>query len=70
MLEKAPEPSLVLNKQTMRYHVVISAGGTKVRVRFSNEWGTVPMKIGQPHCVLRPMAVRLSRSHSVDFLQG
>jgi len=46
MLEKAPEPSLVINKQTMRYHVVISAGGTKVRVRFSNEWGTVPMKFG------------------------
>lgn len=46
MLEKAPEPSLVVNKQTVRQHIVISAGGTKVRVRFSNEWGIAPMKIG------------------------
>lgn len=46
MLEKAPEPSLVVNKQTVRHRVVISAGGTKVRVRFSNEWGVAPIKIG------------------------
>jgi lysophospholipase L1-like esterase len=45
-LEKAPEPTLVANRQTIRQRVMMSAGGTRLRVRFSNEWGSAPMKVG------------------------
>jgi len=63
MLEKAPEPSLVVNKQTLRHRVVISAGGTKVRVRFSNEWGIAPIKFGAASLRVGPDGA----SHSLTF---
>jgi len=35
-----------LTNQTIRAYVPLSAGGTRVRVRFSNEYGTKPLIIG------------------------
>jgi lysophospholipase L1-like esterase len=35
--------------QTLRQIVRISAGGSKVRVRFSNEYGATPLEIGAAH---------------------
>jgi hypothetical protein len=35
-----------LSNQTVRAYVPLSAGGSRVRVRFSNEYGTKPLTIG------------------------
>src|SRR5215218_6208423 len=42
----APLPSTVFDRQTLRQIVHTSVGGRSVRVRFSNEFGTEPLRIG------------------------
>jgi len=44
-----------INYQTLRQFVRLSAGGTQVRVRFSNETGLFPLLIGAAH-VAKPAA--------------
>ncbi|MEU5959030.1 SGNH/GDSL hydrolase family protein [Streptomyces sp. NPDC047525] len=41
--------STVYEKQTLRQRVHLSAAGTSVRVRFTNEFGTTPLAIGEAH---------------------
>ncbi len=38
--------------QTLREVVRLSAGGTRVRIRFTNEYGTTPLHIGAAHVAL------------------
>jgi lysophospholipase L1-like esterase len=45
--------AITFNNQTLRMIVRISLGGKKVRVRFSNAYGTVPLVIGAAHIALR-----------------
>jgi lysophospholipase L1-like esterase len=45
-----PTPSFA--NQTIRQVVRISAGGSRVRVRFTNEFGTKPLAIGAAHIAL------------------
>jgi lysophospholipase L1-like esterase len=45
--------SITFNNQTLRMIVHTSIGGKKVRVRFSNAYGTVPLVIGAAHIALR-----------------
>ena len=44
-----PDPNQPLNKiddQTVRERVRLSLGGTQIRIRFSNEYGSSPLRIG------------------------
>jgi lysophospholipase L1-like esterase len=45
--------AITFNNQTLRMIVHTSIGGKKVRVRFSNAYGTVPLDIGAAHIALR-----------------
>ncbi len=49
----APPPPLSLNNQTLREIVHVSIGGSRVRVVFSNEFGTAPLTIGAASVALR-----------------
>jgi lysophospholipase L1-like esterase len=44
---------ITFNNQTLRMIVRVSVGGRKVRVRFSNAYGTQPLLIGAAHIALR-----------------
>ena len=44
------------NNQTIRQIVRVSAGGTRVRVRFTNEYGTKALRIGAAHIALADAA--------------
>ncbi|HVZ24320.1 MAG TPA: SGNH/GDSL hydrolase family protein [Vicinamibacterales bacterium] len=48
-------PPLVIDNQTLRQVVHTTIGGTRVRVVFSNEFGTTPVEIGTAHVALRAM---------------
>jgi hypothetical protein len=45
--------AITFNNQTLRMIVHTSIGGKKVRVRFSNAYGTVPLVIDAAHIALR-----------------
>jgi lysophospholipase L1-like esterase len=45
--------AITFNNQTLRMIVRVSVGGRRVRVRFSNAYGTVPLFIGAAHVALR-----------------
>jgi len=45
--------AITFNNQTLRMIARVSVGGKKVRVRFSNAYGTVPLVIGAAHIALR-----------------
>ncbi|MGZ8462724.1 MAG: GDSL-type esterase/lipase family protein [Candidatus Deferrimicrobiaceae bacterium] len=45
--------AITFNNQTLRMIVRVSLGGKKVRVRFSNAYGTVPLVIDAAHIALR-----------------
>jgi lysophospholipase L1-like esterase len=57
------------NNQTIRQIVRISAGGTRVRVRFTNEYGTKPLRIGAAHLALADSAgnVQAGSDHALSF---
>lgn len=46
-------PPLVIDNQTLREIVHTSIGGSRVRVVFSNAFGTAPVEIGAAHLALR-----------------
>jgi lysophospholipase L1-like esterase len=48
-----PSGVTVLQNQTVRQVVHISAGGDQVRVRLTNEFGEVPLVVGESHLALR-----------------
>jgi lysophospholipase L1-like esterase len=49
----APQPPVNFNNQTVRQIVHTSLGGDRVRVVFSNVFGTAPLEIGAAHVALR-----------------
>src|SRR6267143_5486638 len=51
--EGAAHPPLNFKNQTLRQIVHISIGGERVRVVFSNVYGTAPLEIGAAHIALR-----------------
>lgn len=51
--QQAPEPPIIganpsqFSNQTIRQIVHVSMGGTKVRIRLSNEFGSAPLRVGE-----------------------
>ncbi len=52
-VSQAPSPAVNISNQTMREIVHISIGGTRVRVRVSNAFGTAPLIVGAAHIARR-----------------
>src|SRR5947207_9038574 len=52
-VSQAPGPTVNINNQTLRQIVHITLGGDRVRVRFSNAFGTVPLIVGAAHIARR-----------------
>ncbi|QBE67446.1 SGNH/GDSL hydrolase family protein [Pseudoduganella lutea] len=51
--DAAPKTLETFTNQTLRLIVHTSIGGSKVRIRLSNELGTAPLRIGAAHVALR-----------------
>jgi lysophospholipase L1-like esterase len=51
-----PANTLTFTDQTVRLIVHTSAGGSRVRIRLSNEMGSTPLRIGTAHIALRAAA--------------
>ncbi len=68
-VQKQANPPTLTN-QTVRQKVIASAAGRRVRVRFSNEWGSSPLKIGAASVklgdVIRPLTFSGSPSAQVS----
>jgi lysophospholipase L1-like esterase len=73
---QAPTPSggrfpgsPTFNDQTVRQVVRLSGGGSKVRIRFTNEFGTKPIDIGGAHVALAgdDGAIRQGSDHALTF---
>lgn len=59
-----------INQQTVRQFVRLSAGGSAVRIRFSNEMGTEPLVIGAAHLALpgqEPGSIDPGSDHPLTF---
>jgi len=56
-----PASTTAFSNQTIRQTVHLSIGGSALRVRFSNEFGTTPLVIGEAHAG-RPAGTEPSRS--------
>src|SRR5579872_5948563 len=48
----APRPLTSLNNQTVRMVVRTSIGGSRLRLQFSNRYGTAPLAVGAAHVAL------------------
>ena len=62
--------SPTFNDQTLRQIVRLSGGGSKVRIRFTNEYGTAPVQIGGAHVALAGddgSAIRQGTDHVLTF---
>ncbi|HEX4097641.1 MAG TPA: SGNH/GDSL hydrolase family protein, partial [Caulobacteraceae bacterium] len=61
--------SPTFNDQTVRQVVRLSGGGSKVRIRFTNEFGTKPVDIGGAHVALAgdDGAIRQGSDHALTF---
>lgn len=66
-----PTATPVLHDQTFRQVVRTSLGGDRLRLRLTNEFGTVPLRIGEVHVALRSGAtgtdIDPSTDHTVTF---
>ncbi|MBB3222741.1 SGNH/GDSL hydrolase family protein [Pseudoduganella umbonata] len=51
--DAAPKTLQTFTNQTVRLIVRTSAGGSQVRIRLSNELGSVPLRVGAAHVALR-----------------
>jgi len=63
------EPLLHIEDQTVRERVRVSAGGAKIRIRLSNEYGTSPLQIGSVTVAVPtdPASVKPESIHTVTF---
>lgn len=52
---------------TLRQVVRVSAGGTKVRVRFTNEFGTDPLSLADAHVALAAGGSAVKEDHKLTF---
>ncbi len=73
---QAPTPSggrfpgsPTFHDQTLRQIVRLSGGGSKVRIRFTNEYGTAPVQVGAAHVALAGdgSAIRPGTDHALTF---
>src|SRR5437764_2130662 len=55
------------SNQTIRMVVHVSAGGKKVRVRFSNIFGDAPLMIGSAHLARRTSGADVEADHVLTF---
>ena len=64
------EPLLNINNQTVRQHVRISIGGERLRIQFSNEYGSASLRIGAATVALPdgPGSVRPTSVHTLTFM--
>src|SRR3954454_5983842 len=62
----------VINGQTVRQFVRVSVGGSRVRVRLSNETGTDPLVIGAAHLAMGAAqgAIDPATDHALTFGGG
>ena len=63
------EPLLKLQDQTVRERVRLALGGTRIRLRFSNEYGTGPLRLGAVSVALPtdPASVRADTIQAATF---
>jgi len=63
------EPLLHIEDQTVRERVRVSAGGTKIRIRLSNEYGVSPLQIDSVTVAVPtdPASVKPDSLHNVTF---
>jgi len=61
--------SPTFHDQTIRQIVRLSGGGTRIRVRFTNEYGTQPVQVGGAHLALAGdgSAIRSGTDHVLTF---
>jgi lysophospholipase L1-like esterase len=62
--DDADEPLLKLEGQTIRERIRISAGGTRLILRFTNEFGTAPLTIGAATVALATTNDQLPAAHN------
>jgi hypothetical protein len=60
-----PRPPTVLDDQTVRHVVHISAGGDELRIRLTNEFGSSPLRIGEVR-----VGLRAGSAASTDMVRG
>jgi lysophospholipase L1-like esterase len=70
--EPARAPTITLNNQTVRQVVRVTLGGSKVRVRLSNEFGDAPVRIGAAHVALagEGTTIQVGSGHALTFSGG
>jgi lysophospholipase L1-like esterase len=63
------EPLLKIGDQTVRERMRVSVGGTQIRIRLSNEFGSTPLIIGSATVALptSPTGIKASSIHAVTF---
>jgi lysophospholipase L1-like esterase len=63
------QPLLHVENQTVRERVRISLGGPQIRIRFSNEYGASPLRIGSATVALptNPATITTSSIHALTF---
>ena len=70
--EPARAPIITLNNQTVREVVRISLGGSKFRVRLTNEFGGTPLRIGSAHVAIAAggSSIKLGSDRALTFGGG
>src|SRR5947199_6513396 len=65
----AREPLLNLDNQTVRERVRVSVGGPQIRLRLSNEFGSVPLLVGSVTVALPngPAGIQIASVRTVAF---
>jgi lysophospholipase L1-like esterase len=67
--EPARAPLIALNNQTVRQVLRVSLGGSRFRVRFTNEFGDTPLRIGAAHVALpgEGSSIQLGSDRALTF---
>jgi lysophospholipase L1-like esterase len=70
--EPARAPIITLNNQTVRQVVRLSLGGSRFRVRLSNEFGDSPLRIGSAHVAIAAAgsSIQLGTDRALTFSGG
>jgi lysophospholipase L1-like esterase len=65
-----PANTQTFTDQTVRLIVYTSIGGTRVRIRLSNEMGSTPLRIGSAHIALRAAGAANGAANGADIQAG
>ena len=70
--EPAHAPAVVLNNQTVRQVVRMSLGGSRFRIKLSNEYGDTPLRLDAVHVALAgtDSNAQLGSDHALTFSGG